>query len=188
MYSIQSSPGRKWQMCVPSHFSSVWLCLNPWAVACQAPLSMGFSKQEYWSGLSCPPQGDLPNARMESVPLKSPALAGGFFTTSAMWEAQKVAESDVKLRLVWFQRMVASIMLQCPLQGTAPKAKWTNVGWQWATRGSEELSYVRVKKNPTREVFSWVFSKGQSSDLWCWNIHELRQYAVLEGKVACDRN
>ena len=61
---------------------------------------MGFSRQEYWSGLPCPLPGGLPNARMESVPLKSLALAGGFFTISATWEAQKVAESDVKLRLV----------------------------------------------------------------------------------------
>ena len=49
-------------------------------VACQAPLSMGFSRQKYWSGLPCTPPGDLPNPGTESAP---PALAGGFFTTSA---------------------------------------------------------------------------------------------------------
>ena len=46
-------------------FSHVWLCVTPWTVACQAPLSMGFSSQEYWSGLPCPPPGDLPNPGME---------------------------------------------------------------------------------------------------------------------------
>ena len=53
----------------------------------QAPLSMGLSKQENWSGLSCSPPGDLPDPGMEPRPLISPALAGRFFTTSATWEA-----------------------------------------------------------------------------------------------------
>ena len=48
---------------------------------------MEFSWQEYWSGLSCPPPGDLPNPGTEWESLMSPALAGGFFTTSATWEA-----------------------------------------------------------------------------------------------------
>ena len=52
----------------------------------QAPLSMGFSRQEYWSGLSFPSPGDLPNPVVEPVSLVSPALAGGFFTTDT-WEA-----------------------------------------------------------------------------------------------------
>ena len=56
-----------------------------WTIACQAPLSMGFSRQEYWSGLPCPPPGDLPAPGIESMPLKPFALAGGFFTTST-WE------------------------------------------------------------------------------------------------------
>ena len=59
-----------------------------WNVACQAPLSIGFSRQEYWSGLPFPPAGDLPNPGIEPVSLWSPELAGGFFTTSATWEAQ----------------------------------------------------------------------------------------------------
>ena len=53
----------------------------------QAPLSMGFPRQEYRSGLPCPPPGDLPNLGIEPVSLASPALAGGFFTTSTTWEA-----------------------------------------------------------------------------------------------------
>ena len=47
--------------CMLSHFSPVQLFVTPWTVTCQAPLSMGFSRQEYWSGLPCPPPGDLPN-------------------------------------------------------------------------------------------------------------------------------
>ena len=49
--------------------------------ACQAPLSIGFSRHEYWSGLPWPPLGDLPSPGIESI--TSPALAGGFFTTQA---------------------------------------------------------------------------------------------------------
>ena len=58
-----------------------------WAAARQTPLSMEFSRQKYWSGLLCPPPGHLPNPGMETASLKSPALAGRFFTTSATWEA-----------------------------------------------------------------------------------------------------
>ena len=49
---------------------------------------MGFSRQEYWSGLPYPPQGDLPDPGIELAPLMSPLLAGGFFITNAIWEAQ----------------------------------------------------------------------------------------------------
>ena len=66
----------------------VWLSATLWTVAHQAPLSMGFSRQECWSGLPFPPPGDLPNPGIEPTSLTSPALAGGVFTTSATWEAQ----------------------------------------------------------------------------------------------------
>ena len=56
-------------------------------VAYQGPLSMGFFRQEYWSGLPCPPPGDLPDPGIEPVSLMSPTLAGGFFTTRATLEA-----------------------------------------------------------------------------------------------------
>ena len=56
----------------------------------QAPLSMGFSRQEYQSGLPCPPPGNLPDPGIEPVSVShtSPALAGRFFTTDTTWEAQ----------------------------------------------------------------------------------------------------
>ena len=53
----------------------------PWTVACQAPLSMGFPRQEYWSGLPFPSPGDLPNPKIKPKSPVSPALAGGFLTT-----------------------------------------------------------------------------------------------------------
>ena len=82
---------------VVQSLSRVRLFATSWAVACQAPLSMGFSRQEYWRGLPCPPAGDLPDPRIELASLMSPALAGRFFTTSASWEAQSVQLSHVCL-------------------------------------------------------------------------------------------
>ena len=58
-----------------------------WTIAHQAPLSMGFSRQEYWNGLPGPPPGDLSEARTEPISPESLALSGEFFTTSATWEA-----------------------------------------------------------------------------------------------------
>ena len=66
-----------------SHFSHVWVFVTQWVVVCQAPLSMGFSRQEYWSGLPCPLPGDLPNPEIEPVSVRSLSLASEYFTTSA---------------------------------------------------------------------------------------------------------
>ena len=60
----------------------------PWAVAHQTPLSMEFSRQEFWSGFPFPTPGDLPDPGIEPASPASPALAGGFFTTSTTWEAR----------------------------------------------------------------------------------------------------
>ena len=57
---------------------------------------MGFSRQEYWSRLPFPPPGDLPNPGIEPTFLMSLALAGGFFTTSATWEAHVLSYSDFR--------------------------------------------------------------------------------------------
>ena len=70
-----------------SHFRHVRLFAILWTIACQAPLSMGFSRQEYWSGLPCPSPRDLPDPGVEPVSLRAPALADGFFTTITTWEA-----------------------------------------------------------------------------------------------------
>ena len=71
--------------------SDSWQTL--WTVVHQAPLSMGFSRQEYWSELPCPPPGDLLNPGIKPMSLMSPALADGVFTTSITWEAQKTSLS-----------------------------------------------------------------------------------------------
>ena len=73
-----------------SCFSGVQLFATLWTIACPAPLSMGFSREEYQSRLPCPPLEDLPNPRIKPESLMFPALAGRFFTTSATWETPKI--------------------------------------------------------------------------------------------------
>ena len=67
------------------HFSHVWFFATPWTAAQQAPLSMGCSKQECWSGLPFPPSGDLLDPITEFTSLTSPAPAGRFFITRVTW-------------------------------------------------------------------------------------------------------
>ena len=71
-----------------------WLTLyNPRNIDHQAPMSMAFSRQQYWSRLAYPAPGDLPDPRTEPTSLKSPALPGWFFAINSMWEAPKVFSS-----------------------------------------------------------------------------------------------
>ena len=72
--------------CLLGCFSCARLIVALQTIACQAPLSMGFSRQEYWSGLPCLRPGHLPNPGIEPVSLMSPALAGRLLTTSATGE------------------------------------------------------------------------------------------------------
>ena len=80
---VKKSQCRVYGVCVLSRFSCVQLFATLWIIACQAPLSIEFFRQEYWSGLPCPPPGNLFNPGIEPVSLTSPAPAGGFFTTTA---------------------------------------------------------------------------------------------------------
>ena len=61
LFSLLSLP------CVLNRFSHVWLFATLWTIAYQSPLSMGFSRQEYWGGLPCPPPGDLPGPGIEPM-------------------------------------------------------------------------------------------------------------------------
>ena len=75
--------------CMLSCFSHVQLFVTLWTVACQAPLSMGFSRKEHWSGLWCLPPGNLPDPGIKPESFKSPALTGRFFTSSTTWETPR---------------------------------------------------------------------------------------------------
>ena len=76
-------------MCSNFHVSVMSESVQP-----MAPLSMGFSRQEYWSRLPCPSPGVLPDPGIESASLNAPALACGFFTTNATCEATSVTKAQ----------------------------------------------------------------------------------------------
>ena len=89
-------------MCMPSHPSFVWLFATVWTVACQAPLSMGFSRQEYWSGLLCPLPGHLPAPRVTPMSPVAPALQAHSLLLSH-WRRPSSFQPGVK-RKKWDQR------------------------------------------------------------------------------------
>ena len=86
MYIYENKiPERNEYLYARVHAKSLQLCLtlcDPWTVAHQVRLSMGFSRQEYWSGLPCPPLGGFPDPGIEPTSLMSQALSGGFFLRS----------------------------------------------------------------------------------------------------------
>ena len=90
------------QLCMLSHFNHAQLFVTLWTIACQAPLSMGFPRQEYWSGLPFPSPGELPNPGIKPTSLTSPELAGRFFlTTSANWEVLFNPRLLISHSVVW---------------------------------------------------------------------------------------
>ena len=92
-------------VCMLSCLSSVPFFCD--LMSCSLPGSSvhGILRQEYWSGLPCPPPGDLPHPRMEPTSLVSPTLAGKFFTTSTTWEAPRWSIKAVKYQNLQFMRI-----------------------------------------------------------------------------------
>ena len=84
-----------------SCFSSVWLFVTPWTVTYQAPLSMGFSRQEHWHELLCPPPGDLPDPEIELASACVSCIAGWFPTHWTIWEAPRAYCRYSLFRLVF---------------------------------------------------------------------------------------
>ena len=87
-------------MCVLKSLQSCLTLCDPMDCSLPGSLSMGFPRQEYWSGLLFPPPGDLPNSGIEPLPLVSPALADGFFTTAPR-EALKHLWHYINLQLLF---------------------------------------------------------------------------------------
>ena len=88
-------------VCTVSHFSCVQLCVTPWTVALQAPLSMGFSRQKYWSRLPCLPPGDHPYLGIKPGLLTFPVLVGGLFITSPPEKPPETITAKYKYLLIW---------------------------------------------------------------------------------------
>ena len=101
---------------MPSRFAHVRLFGTLWMVAYQAPLSRGFSRQEYWSGLPCPPPGDLPDPGIESMSLTSPALVGSL-PLSATWESEKQKSLSCVCILSIYIQSVYCIHTDCIVWG-----------------------------------------------------------------------
>ena len=143
----------KWSMCVLRCFSHVQLFATPWTVARQAPLSVGFSRQEYWSGLPWPPTGDLPDSGIKPVSPASSALPGGSLTLMPPGKHTFTATS----RLVrWTSLAVQWLRLRFQCWG------WRFKPWS----GNQDPTYCRVpppppKKTTKKPVFDWM-----TGDCW----------------------
>ena len=91
--------------------SRVWLFVTPWTVARQALLPMGFSRQEYWSGLPFPTPGVIfPTQGVKLLSLASPVLASVFFTTSTMWEASPNVHAGKQMQ-IFSKKLFFSVIL-----------------------------------------------------------------------------
>ena len=124
-----------------SRFSRVQLCATLWTVACQAPLCMGFSRQEYW-----PPPGDLPYPWIKFVSLRSPALAGGIFTTSATWEFYILdCKSSVRPRKSLLPFFFFLAGKSCILPPLSPTSDTVTGNGSTDGKGEERLNWRELK-------------------------------------------
>ena len=100
---------------------------TPWDVACQAPLSMGFPRQEYWSGLPFPPPGDLLDPGIQPA---SPSLAGRFFTTKPSGKSCRKHETKPKKIHFSFDSLSTMqfivIYFKKPVLMRQRKSRWTD--------------------------------------------------------------
>ena len=110
--------------CVLSHFSLVQLFASLWTRAHQTPLSMGFSRQEYWSRLPFPPPEELPDPRT-GIQATTPALAGRFLTTSTTWGNPK--PSQVNINHIWVK---PPLLYKNSTTVAESHRTWTGVEWE----------------------------------------------------------
>ena len=156
-------------ICVLSCFSRVWLCANPWTVACQAPLSMGFSRQEHWSGLPFPSPEDLPAPGIEPASLTSPSLAGGFFTASAtsrcIWRCNWLAlcHSPLEKSMATHSSICAWRMPWTGEPGGLQSMGLQRITQDWSDLASKQaMSHFRTALWYT----AWLYSVGLWGFMW----------------------
>ena len=112
--------------------SCVCFCVTPWTVAHQASLSMGFSRQEYWSGLPCPPPGGFPDPGIKTASLVSPALAEVSLSLNYLGSPKNyntalkhgAPASCQPLRWVWCHYQLISYGSECTLQHRLHNKQW----------------------------------------------------------------
>ena len=128
--------------------------MNPWTVVHQAPLSMGFSRQEYWSNLPFPSPRDLPNPGIKPTSL---ALAGGFFTTVPPGKPLKFIWASFKLISKWSYTSFKSPEIskyphERSLLWELPQLNYFNICWLFdETNSIKTLKLVHTKKKKKLE-------------------------------------
>ena len=153
------------------------LFVTPWTAACQVPLSMGFSRQEHWSGLPWPPPGDLPDPGIEPTSLAYLALAGGFLTTEppgkpvayirgSHWSQRRLGSSSSGEILPSSGWRAGVLNKELTWSGTYMRPEWT--GGHWTSRGCKgtdsngELAnsyvnvHVRTWRPPGKAILSFL--------------------------------
>ena len=164
--------------------SRVRLFATPWTVVCQAPLLMGFSRQEYWSGLPFSPPEDLLNPGIEPATPVSPALAGRFFTTEPpekpiychmcfykremgiLWDIEE-KDTDERAEAMWPQRQIPE---WCGLNQGRPVAmrSWTRQGADFPLEPMEgRQTSWNLDIGPVRLILNlWSLELGENTFLW----------------------
>ena len=161
-----------------SCFSGVWLSVTPWTVACQAFLSMGFSREEYWSGLPCSHPWYLSDPGIKPTSLMSPALADGFFTTSTTCRASYiggqlslfVVQSVTKLCSTQRPQELQSARLPCP--SLYPGACSDSCPLNWWCHPTISSSVTPVSFCPQSLPASGAFALYICPNPWNVQLHE----------------
>ena len=155
MLSTTNSVSHSLRVCLLSRFNRVQLFATLWTVAL---LSMGFSRQEYWSGSPCPPPGDLPDPGIELTFLKSLELAGRFFTTSTTWEAHHTVYylpswvwPWLKTRFSHLQALLEPELTLLTHTNQVYKRPW----FQWPHRDTHPPSQTHTHQVDKRPWFQW---------------------------------
>ena len=148
---------REW---VLRHFSRVWLFATPQTVARQAPLSMGFSRQENWSGVPCPPPEHLSSLGTEPT---SPALAGNSFTHWATWESSFYLQPTLKESESEVAQSCPTLCnpMDCSLSGSSVHGIFQTTVLEWIaisfSRGSSQpRNRTRVSRIAGRCFTVWA--------------------------------
>ena len=147
-------------MCVLSHFSCVRLFVTLWITACQTPLSMGFSRQEYWSGLQFPAPGDLPNPGIE------PCVSCIGRKTLYHWAAWETALPFLFLYALtafskWFQSFYLDIY-----SATRYKFYWLDVSRSTACHPEHHLPQCQLNENMNEKCFTHTNSSQTDQEKW----------------------
>ena len=137
-------------LCMHDQLLHSYLTLTtPWTVAHQAPLYMGFSMQEYWSGLPCLPPGDLPHPGIEFTSLMSPALLSEFLTTRTIWAFNCLYFAFIFERYFHYVKMFLCHLLPC-IKNSAndldPSNSAINLNWSHPQM-IMIYSFLRLKNN-----------------------------------------